>query len=314
MRMKGLELARKCYEQFGENMIRECFPKYISGIAVGLAGEGSECFGYDDEISQDHDFGPDFCLWLPDEIFDEIGAELSKAYEAMMLSVPWERNRQVSAGGANRRGVKRIRDFYTMFTGKGTGPESWQEWMRVPDHLLACAVNGEIFRDDLGEFGKIRNHILTEQPEDVRKKKIAAKAVKMAQSGQYNFSRCAKREETGAAVLALNEFVVTTVQMVYLLNKAYSPYYKWMFRGLRDQNKLSELADPLEHLLIVSNEKEDLRRKAEEIESICSIVIRELKNQELTDGDWDYMEPHAFCIMKKIENEEIRRLHIMAGG
>ena len=46
--MKGLDEARAFYEEYGRDMIHERFPEYEGRIAVGLAGHGSECFGFDD--------------------------------------------------------------------------------------------------------------------------------------------------------------------------------------------------------------------------------------------------------------------------
>ena len=60
--MKGMELARAYYTQLGAPLIRQALPEYQGRIAAGLVGEGSECYGYDDAYSQDHDFGPGFCL------------------------------------------------------------------------------------------------------------------------------------------------------------------------------------------------------------------------------------------------------------
>ena len=53
--MKGLELAKAYYEEYGKPMIEERFPEYAGRIAAGLVGEGSECLGYDDLWSTDHD-------------------------------------------------------------------------------------------------------------------------------------------------------------------------------------------------------------------------------------------------------------------
>ena len=58
--MKGLELARQYYEAYGKEMLQTQFPQVLPYLAIGLAGSGSECYGYDDEFSRDHDFGDAF--------------------------------------------------------------------------------------------------------------------------------------------------------------------------------------------------------------------------------------------------------------
>ena len=58
--MRGLELSRLYYEQTGRPALEDRFPELLPQMAFGLAGEGSECFGFDDEFSRDHDWGPGF--------------------------------------------------------------------------------------------------------------------------------------------------------------------------------------------------------------------------------------------------------------
>ena len=59
--MKGLELARDYFERCGRPMLERDFPELMPFLAAGLCGSGSECFGWDDEVSRDHDFEPGFC-------------------------------------------------------------------------------------------------------------------------------------------------------------------------------------------------------------------------------------------------------------
>ena len=88
-----------------------------------------------------------------------------------------------SALGTSGVGVMRISDFYRRFTGCSGAPEAWRDWLHLPSYALAQAVSGEVFRDDLGEFSRIRNEIAHGMPEDVRRKKLAARLAFMAQSG-----------------------------------------------------------------------------------------------------------------------------------
>lgn len=227
--IKGLELSKQYYETYGKPMIAGQFPEYESRIAVGLVGQGSECFGYDDESSRDHDFEAGFCMWLTKEDEEAIGFLLSRAYRKLPEEFMGVKKQAQSFFGGNRRGVLETGEFYSRFTGSKGAPEAWQQWMEIPESSLAEAVNGQVFRDDLGEFTRIRNELKKGFPEDVRLKKLASRLAMAAQSGQYNYSRCLKRGESGAAGLALAGFVKYAASAVYLLNHQYTPYYKWCF-------------------------------------------------------------------------------------
>ncbi len=307
--MQGLELARSLYFDEGAAMIKEKFPEYESRIAVGLAGRGSQCFGFDDELSRDHDFEKGFCLWLTDEDDSAIGLELSRQVRALFGKPEGE----ASALGFSGVGVMRISDFYRPYTATGKAPETWQEWLYLPSHALAEATNGEVFRDDLGEFSDVREAIKYGMPEDVRRKKLAARLVLMAQSGQYNYSRCLHHGEAGAAVLALGEFVKNSAEAVYLLNRSHAPYYKWLLRGMCELPKLAQLAEALEFLLTSENDSAGQKLKAAVIEDICAETVKELKAQDLSHASSDYLEQHAFDVQSHIENAQLRALHIMEG-
>jgi len=56
--MKGLELARRFFTDVALPAFKEQAPDTLGSMAFGLAGPGSECYGFDDEISRDHDWGP----------------------------------------------------------------------------------------------------------------------------------------------------------------------------------------------------------------------------------------------------------------
>ena len=307
--MRGLDEARALYAEYGAPMLHEKFPAWEGRIAVGLAGHGSECFGFDDELSRDHDFPQGFCLWLDDETDRAIGVPLARAYRAL----PFGAARERSAMGEVSRGVLRIDAFYRRYTGSAGAPESVMQWLSLPSHALAEATNGEVFRDDQGAFTAIRQTLLNGMPEDVRLKKLAARVITMAQAGQYNYPRCVRHGEQGAAMLALTEFVNAACAAVYLLNHRHMPYYKWQFRAMEGLEKLPNLREALEFLLTADNDEQGRILKSAVVEDVCASVVRELKGQRLTHGSWDYLEPHAYEIIEHIESKELRSMHIMEG-
>ena len=312
--MKGLELSEKFYFEYGEPMLRKEFPELISIIAVGLCGSGSECFGFDDEISKDHDFEPGFCIFVPDEdIIDEkTFFQLEKAYASLPKEFMGYKRNTTTAVGGNRHGVIRANRFFTEKTGTPDGNLPLKDWFFVPEQSLAEATNGKIFKDELGIFTDTRKK-LSYYPEDVRLKKLAGNLLLMGQAGQYNYNRCIKRNDTAAAQLAVIEFAKAALNVVFRLNKKYMPYYKWSFRALNACEKLSFLSNDLEYLISSGNDKITAEKKIVLIEKICSDIFEELKLQKLTKYQGNEAEAHAYAVNNTIKNNDIRNLHILYG-
>ena len=311
--MNGLELSRAYYEQYGEPMLRERFPQLMPLLAAGLAGSGSECWGYDDEISRDHDFEPGFILFLPGEdVVDRRTAfALERAYAALPKEFMGLKRAMLAPVGGARHGVLRTADFFREKTGSADGNLSLMEWLALPEYLLAEAVNGEIFADGLGEVTAIRDR-LRHRPADVRLKKLAGQLLLMGQSGQYNYRRCLLHGETGAAQLAVAEFVKSAMAAVFLLNDIYQPYYKWSFRAMRALPRLSITAELLEYLLTTDNEEEIASEKYAVMEGIAADIIGELQAQGLTQAVCGDLERHAYSVNDRISDAQIRNLHILA--
>ena len=311
--MKGMELSRAFYREFGEPMLREKFPELVPFLAAGLTGSGSECWGFDDEVSQDHDFEPGFCIFVPGEnIVDRNSAfALERAYAALPKEFQGFRRAMVGPAGGARHGVLRTADFMMGKTGTPDGNLSMEQWLSIPEYALAEAVNGEIFADPYGEITRIRER-LSKRPRDVRIKKLAGSLLLMAQSGQYNYLRCLRHGETAAAQLAVVEFVQSAMAAVFLLNDVYMPYYKWSFRAMRALPKLSLTAELLEYLLTTDNEEETREEKYRVIEGVAADVIGELEEQGLTRASCNDLEKHAYSVNDSVKDAGIRNMHILA--
>ena len=311
--MKGLEISKAFYDEYGKPMLEKRFPELVPYLAAGLIGSGSECYGYDDEVSRDHDFEPGFCIFLPgEEVVDRKAAfALERAYAGLPREFMGLRRALVSPVGGARHGVIRTADFLMDKTGTNDGVLSLYEWLTLPDYSLSEVVNGEIFEDRYGGITAVRDR-LRHRPQDVRLKKLAGHLLLMAQAGQYNYQRCLRHGETGAAQLAVTEFVKSAMAAAFLLNDAFQPYYKWSFRTLRELDKLPFMAELLEYLLTTDNEKDTRDEKIDVMEGIAADVIGELQAQGLTQAVCGDLEKHAYSVNERIADAQIRNMHILA--
>lgn len=302
MKLSGMEIARLYYESYGRSMLEEKYSDYADRIAVGLVGEGSECLGFDDETSWDHDFGPGFCMWLTGDDYEKIGAALQADYDALPKELPGIPARKTMETGSGRVGVFCMDDFFRKYVGVPDVPERGQQsfWLNVSREALRTVTNGEVFADPLGEF-TARRRRFSRYPEAVRLQKLALRLGEMAQTGQYNYPRMVKRDDKGASFMCLAGFVEAAVDGAYLLNDIYPPFYKWKFRGMEEFRCLGTLGVLIEELLETQDRPDEA---AALIEKICGDFVQELRLQGLSSSDENFLEAQKAEVMKALYRAE----------
>ncbi|MBB5144223.1 DUF4037 domain-containing protein [Desulfovibrio intestinalis] len=311
--MQGLALARAFYNECRSILWRE-MPDVMSRAAVGLVGEGSECFGCDDAASRDHDFGPAFCLWLPREELRRHAARIESVFGMLPQRFDGLESRLVPERRLGRVGPLPLEDFYGFFTGLPNLPATWQEWLAIPEYQLAACTNGEVFEDPAGGFTHWREVLQGCYPKDVRLKKMAARCMVMAQAGQYNLPRCLQRGDGLAAMLCAARFAEAALSMVYLCNGRYMPFYKWAGRlvaslpvlGAETARTLSALAgQPLRGA-------EDMEA-ARMVESLCAQVAQHLRSEGLSDDAGDWLWAHGPQLIRRVEESQLRQMDMLQG-
>lgn len=307
-----LEVCEAYYETYGKAMIHEKFADYEDKIAVGLCGEGSECLGLEDEISLDHDCGPGFAMWLPEEVFRQIGKPLQEEYEKLPKVFAGYVRIETQMGNG-RCGVCTIQGFYERVLGEKIESDIQSENVfQIQEEYLLTATNGKVFADPLGDFSAIRNRIKAYYPRKLWLEKLARELMYAAQYGQYNYGRAMARKDYVAANIALAKYMQSIMQVVYLLNKKYCPYYKWQKQMMNSLEILPEVGNIMEAICDMPSQRnawenfiytgktnpEDMI--AQTIEIVAALVVNELQQMGLSASSDAYLEEQAREVLKHI--------------
>lgn len=295
--IKGLELSKRYFYDLVLPEFEKNLNNVLSLCAFGLVGEGSECYGYDDKISQDHDFGPSVCIWLRKDDYLKHKDKINEVLKKLPKTYLGFQELKESEWGSDRRGLLNIEDFYFKFLGSSKAPETIADWQKIPETALATVTNGEVFLDNLGEFTKVRKDLLNYYPEPMRQNKIATRLMNISQHGQYNYTRCLKRNDLVAANQCLYLFVDEVIHLVFLLNRRYKIFYKWSNRALLDLKILGkEIHKLLEDMVFAQN-------KIPYVRKICKVLAEELRNQKLTNCGSEFLGDLGVDIQKNIDDE-----------
>ena len=330
---KGLALCREYFEEFGVPMLKEQYGDYYDQMIVGMAGRGSDCFGFDDAASRDHDWGPGFLIWLSDDLYEKIGEQLTKSYDALPKEYKGYQ-RFDTKEGTGRVGVVSYRRFYEEFIGQ----EGYEEFLiqgqltsdtmlSIPEYQFAAAVNGELYhigqklsnkpvREGGNLFLALRQYLKQGYQGVAVYQKLAQAAAEYSQNVQYNYSRMMKRGDKVAASFALMDGMKAALRIGYLLNHRFAPHDKWLFEGAKTFSCVPDLTSYVERIVTEGSTYSSLEQTENLVEELADYLLLALTEQEyvgnrrLHDKEEDskvvsladiYLEHYAYEMMLRSE-------------
>jgi hypothetical protein len=250
-------------------------------------------------------------MWLTEEDYAKIGHELQNAYNELIKDV--YQHKDIDRFLEGRRGVSTVNAFYSNILRVQTDYENFiaPDFYRLDEKWIATATNGAVFKDNLGVFSDVRSKLMEYYPEDLWRRKLAQEMHEFSQYAQSNYPRMMARGDLMTASMCVSKAIESALNIVYLLNREYAPYYKWKKKGALKFELGREIVPVLDKIAESPNQmyfwqnyryspaKINMKDKnVELLEEVAGIILKELQKQNLVIGSDLFLEGHISEILK----------------
>ncbi len=246
--MKGLEISRRFFLEWGLPFLQQQFPRLATRVAAGKIG-GSDCLGADDAISTDHDWGPLFMLWLDQDDHRDYGSAVRQKIDEQAPDsfLGYRRPDNCYVVQVHSRVA-----YFDHHVGIHAPPESGSEWLpdTSAEEALYDIAHGSIYYDPTGQFTSLREGFAAFARDPIfRLRRLVNTCFEIWHYGEYNFcQRLAHREDAVSLHICLARFIENVMRQTFYLNNDYCPYWKWLhheFLKIPGQQELASLLDGL---------------------------------------------------------------------
>jgi hypothetical protein len=278
-----IDISHEFFDQIVKPILAENFPEETVQTAFGVFGYGSEVLRLDDQYSSDHHWGLRINALMPDRLFKHKSEEIIQVVEANLPDTFQGHSLREGLVGIRGLAIGSLEQYLIQTIGLDHPPETYQEWLNVPEEDITHIINGEIWYDPAGQFSAIRQALNNYYPEPVRLRRIAHWCRYFSGMGSYALKRAILRANEYYATIAFSKALRWGVQLAFMLDKTYYPYDKWTMVYFK---QLPRLADPL-HPLVDEAVKQSTswERKHELLDHMADIFDQTM----VTDG---IIKPH----------------------
>lgn len=213
------------------------FPEFEH--AAALIGWGSDVLAYDDEMSQDHMWGPRVLLFGHDlgrasEIEERLAHELPTTFAGFSTHFGPTDDQGVARMAAKAAGpvVHRVQvlDLATYLCERiGVDPRDGltaAQWLTIPTQRLLELTAGEVFADPRGDLARVRD-ALAWYPDDVWLYAMAGHWQRIAEYEHFVGRTGFRGDDLGSRVVAAS-IARDMIRLGFLQVRRYAPYAKWL--------------------------------------------------------------------------------------
>jgi Domain of unknown function (DUF4037) len=275
--VQGLEIARDFFIRWGHPFLRSEFPELAGRIAAGRVF-GSDVLGADDVLSRDHNWGPQFELFLSAHDFRRVGAVVSQTMNRAAPN-PWEGHRLAGYGDESVI-VQSIPQWFRDRFRLPQPPSEWRDWRPIPESPLYFLRHAAIWMDASGELSTWRT-ALKRYPDAVHFSRLSEECYNVWHYGEYNFvERVAERRDPLAVGHCLGRFVEAVMRLRLLLSGDFTPFWKWLAHEFRRLEGAARYVPLMESLL----RSGDLEEQVGLTRTVCRHVHQELLDAGVITG------------------------------
>jgi hypothetical protein len=243
--VKGLELSRRFFFEAVQPVLERRFPDLQ--YAAALIGYGSEVLGFDDDMSQDHEWGPRVELFTDEldrapEIERTLADELPTTFAGLPTNFAHDEDPDTVRMTAIEKGpvAHRVQTFKLadyLRVRIGVDPRdgfTTTDWLVTPSQQLLELTAGEVFADPVGELTRVRE-LLAWYPHDVWLLVMAGHWKRIAEFEHLHGRTLIRRDELGSRLLVA-ALVRDLMYLGFLQHRRYAPYPKWFGAAYAELN------------------------------------------------------------------------------
>jgi hypothetical protein len=244
--------------------------------AAGLLGWGSDVLGYDTATSTDHGWGPRLVVIMEAadvrEVRRILDERLPETYDGWPVRYGWDQVRvhhHVTVSTLARWLVDQI--------GVEHPPRSTVDWLLVPQQRLLGVVAGEVYADQTGSLGQLRDD-LAWYPNQVWRWILACQWQRVSQEEPFVARTAEVGDHLGSAVVAAR-LVRDAMRLALLQTRRYAPYAKWLGTAFAELDH----GDGLDHDLAAVLAASDISDRQEALMRAFEALARRQNALGLTD-------------------------------